>query len=163
MKKFFRQKSQQTKTPVNPNAQKVLIKSIEYPAKIILAWAKAIEGNRDLRAWLANNGYEELTMAAYAIELNDEARNWLLNNGYPHLMAMINAAEGIEKAQKWLQMHRFETLYHMAMAVENEHASWQWLGKNGTPDMFILTQSIKKVKDKIEEQHNDIHTFRRDL
>jgi hypothetical protein len=51
----------------------------------------------------------------------------------------------------------------MAEAIEGEAPSWQWLGSNATPDLFILTQTIKKVKDQIEENHNDIHTFRKDL
>ena len=143
--------------------QRVEMKPIDYPAKIILAWAKAIEGNNDLLLWLNENGYPELTMATYAIYLKEEARNWLLNNGYPQLMAFINAAEGNEKAQIWLQNNDFETLYHMALAIENEEDSWKWLGKNVTPDMFILTQSIKKIKDKIEENHNDVHSFGKNI
>jgi hypothetical protein len=161
MKNLFKRKKN-TEVSKTSLPEKLVIKPINYPARIILAWAKAIEGNEDLRLWLHENGYPELTMATYAIELKEEARNWLMNNGFPHLMAMINAAEGNESAQKWLQVHHFDILYHIAMAVEDEQESWQWLGKNVTPDMFILTQSIKAVKDKIEEQHNDIHSFRRD-
>jgi len=140
----------------------VPIKPMDYHPKIIVAWAKAIEGNSELLLWLKENGYPELAMATYAIYLKDEARNWLTKNGYPHLMAMINGAEGNETAQKWLLAHGFEILYHMAQAIEDEEASWHWLGKNVTPDMFILTQTIRRVKDKIEENHNDIHSFRKD-
>ena len=140
----------------------VTIKPLDYHPKIIIAWAKAIEGNSELLLWLKDNGYPELAMATYAIYLKDEARNWLTKNGYPHLMAMINGAEGNETAQKWLLAHGFEILYHMAQAIEDEEASWHWLGKNVTPDMFILTQTIRRVKDKIEENHNDIHSFRKD-
>ncbi len=143
--------------------QKVHIKPINYPAKIILAWAKAIEGNDDILLWLKDNGYPELVMATYAIYLRDEARDWLNANGYPHLMAMIHGAEGNEGAQKWLLRNDFEILYHIAMAVEDEPASFEWLGKNTTPDIFLLARTIKIVKDKIEENHNDIHTFRRDV
>lgn len=139
------------------------VKSIDYPAKIILAWAKAIQGNDDLMFWLKNNGYPELVMATYAIYLKEDARKWLLENGYPHLMAMINAAEGNESAQKWLQQHNYELLYHIAMAVEDDQESFAWLGKNAPVDIFLLAQSIKKVKDQIEEHHNDIHTFRQDI
>lgn len=139
------------------------VKPIDYHPKIILAWAKAIEGNDDLMLWLKDNGFPELTMATYAIYLKEEARDWLTQNGYPHLMAMIHASEGNEMAQKWLLAHDFMILYHMAMAVENEEESWVWLGKHVSPDMFILTQSIKKVKDQIEENHNDVHSFRKDI
>jgi len=142
--------------------QKTTLKPLDYHPKIILAWAKAIEGNDDLVLWLKNNGFVELTMATYAIYLKEEARKWLQENGYAHLLAFINAAEGNESAQKWLFTHDFEILYHMALAIEDEQDSWKWLGKNVTPDMFLLTQTIKKVKDKIEENHNDVHSFRKD-
>lgn len=139
------------------------LKSINYDPKIILAWAKAVEGNDDIMLWLKENGYTELFMATYAIYLKEEAREWLQKNGYAHLMAFINAAEGNESAQKWLKTHQFDLLYHMAMAIEDEEESWQWLRQNSSQDIFILTRSIKEVKDKIEENHNDIHSFRKDL
>jgi len=141
---------------------KAEVKPIDYPAKIILAWGKAIQGNDDILFWLKDNGYPELVMATYAIYLKEDARVWLQKNGYPHLMAMINAAEGNESAQKWLLTHNYELLYHIAMAVEAEKDSFDWLGKNAPVDIFLLAKSIKIVKDKIEENHNDIHTFRRD-
>jgi ribosomal protein S15P/S13E len=148
---------------VNPaDAVNSDVKEINYPAKIIIAWSKAIEGNDEFLIWLKDNGYEELFMATYAILLKQEARDWLSENGYPHLMAMINAAEGNESAQKWLQIHDFEILYHIAMAVESEQSSWEWIGKNAPADIFILTKTIKQVKDGIEENHNDIHSFGKD-
>jgi ribosomal protein S15P/S13E len=143
--------------------QKTLLKSIDYDPKIILAWAKAIEGNEEITNWLKENGYEELFMATFAIYLKPEARDWLTQNGYAHLMAFINAAEGIESAQKWLKIHQFDLLYHMALAVENDTDSLLWLRTNATQDILFLTKTIKEVKDKIEENHNDIHSFRKDL
>ena len=136
---------------------------LDYPPKIILAWAKAIEGNKELLLWLKDNGYEELAMATYAIYLKEEARNWLQQDGYAHVLAMINAAEGNESAQRWLLVHNFEILYHIAMAVENEPTSFEWLGNNAPADIYLLAQSIKTIKDKIEENHNDIHTFGQDI
>ncbi len=157
---WFKKKQAQPKKASEVST--VPIKPLDYHPKIIIAWAKAIEGNSELLLWLKDNGYPELAMATYAIYLKDEARIWLTKNGYPHLMAMINGAEGNETAQKWLLAHGFEILYHMAQAIEDEEASWHWLGKNVTPDMFILTQTIRRVKDKIEENHNDIHSFGKD-
>ncbi len=142
---------------------KVEFKPINYPAKIILAWSKAIDRNDEILLWLKDNGYPELVMATYAIYLKDDARDWLHNNGYSHLLAMINAAEGKESAQKWLLRNNFEVLYHIAMAVEGEMESFEWLGKNAPADIFMLAQTIKKVKDEIEENHNDVHTFRKDI
>jgi len=142
---------------------KTQLKRIDYHPKVILAWAKAIEGNDSFMLWLKENGFEELTMATFAIYLRDDARNWLQENGFAHLLAMINAAEGNESAQQWLLTHDFEILYHIAMAVEDEQTSWVWLQENAPADLFIFAQSFKKVKDKIEENHNDIHTFGKDL
>ncbi len=142
--------------------QKKELKDISYSPKIILAWAKALEGNNEIADWLLNNGYKELVMANHAIHLKTEARDWLMNNGFPHLMAMINAAEGNERAQKWLLRHNFQYMYHMALAVEGEMDSWDWLGKNVDVDLFLLTKTIKKIKDNIEENHNDIHSFGKD-
>lgn len=158
---FFKKKKPREISP--DQMQKAPLKSIDYDPKIILAWSKAVEGNDDLMEWLKDNGYPELFMATYAIYLKNEARDWLVQNGYAHLMAFINAAEGNESAQKWLQVHQFDLLYHMALAIENEQESWVWLKQNASQDLFILTKSIKDVKDKIEENHNDIHSFRRDL
>lgn len=152
------------KKSVDPSEiKKLQVKDINYPAKIVVAWAKAIEGNNEILLWLKENGYEELFMATYAILLKDEAREWLSENGYPHLLAMINAAEGNEQAQSWLKFHQFDLLYHVALAVEGEVESFEWIGKNAPADIFLLTQSIKKVKDDIEENHNDIHSFRKDV
>lgn len=142
--------------------QKVNMKALDYHPKVILAWAKALEGNKDLTLWLKDNGFEELVFANAAIYLKQEARNWLMQNGYPHLMAMIHAAEGDEKAQKWLLTNDFEILYHIALAVEDEQDSWKWLKENVTQDLFILAQTIRIVKNKIEENHNDVHSFGRD-
>lgn len=160
MASWFRKKKR-TYSP--DDLQKIQLKSIDYPAKIILAWTKAIEGNDQFLLWLKDNGYPELVMATYAIYLKDDAREWLQKNGYAHLMAMINGAEGNESAQKWLLSHQFDLLYHMALAIEDERSSVLWIAENAPKDIFLLTKTIKKVKDQIEENHNDIHSFRKDV
>lgn len=142
--------------------QTITLKSIDYESKIIIAWVKALEGNDAIALWLKEN-YFELFMATYAIYLKEEARDWLVNNGYAHLMAFINAAEGNENAQRWLLKHNFNLLYHMALAIEDDQDSWKWLIQNASQDLFILTKTIKTIKDKIEENHNDIHAFGKDL
>lgn len=160
---FKKKKSPEERIQSFSNPDIVPMKLIDYPAKIILAWAKAVEGNQEILLWLKDNGYPELVMATYAIHLKNEAREWLPKNGYPQLLAFINAAEGNEKALGWLRVNDMELLYHMADAIEGEQASWEWLSTNATPDLFILTQTIKKVKDQIEENHNDVHSFGKDL
>ena len=159
MASWFKRK---TRTYNPDELQKIELKPIDYPAKIILAWVKALEGNDEFLLWLKDNGYDELVMATYAIYLKEDARTWLHKNGYAHLMAMINAAEGNESAQRWLLSHQFDLLFHIAMAVEDERESAIWIAKNASQDIFLLARTIKKVKDQIEENHNDIHTFRKD-
>jgi hypothetical protein len=134
----------------------------DYPAKIVLAWAKAVDGDEKFVLWLNENGFSELAMATYAIYLKDEARNWLMKNGFPHLMALINAAEGNKKAQAWLLANKMELYFHMALAIEDDPRSWVWIQKNCGIEIFIVTKSIKKIKDQIEENHNDIHSFGKD-
>lgn len=138
---------------------KTQLKPLDYHPKIVLAWAKALEGNKEIVAWLKTNGYPELVYASSAIYLKNDARDWLMQNGYPHLMAMIHAAEGDEKAQIWLKKYKFDLLYHIARAIDHENDSLLWLRKNSSADILILTRTIQKIKDRIEENHNDIHTF----
>lgn len=156
---WFRKKKVERKTEVPMESETIPMKPMNYHPKIILAWVKAVEGDAEFLEWLTNNGYPELTISCSAIHLKDDARAWLMKNGYQHLMAMIHASEGNRKAQQWLLINNLETLYHIAMAVENEKASWFWLKENATQDLFILAQVIKRVKDGIEERHNDIHSF----
>lgn len=142
---------------------KTKLQPLDYEPKIIVAWSQAISGNKRIWNWLNENGYEELAMSCYAIKLKDEARNWLQENGYAHLLAMINASEGNESAQKWLRVHKFELLYHIAMFVEADEMSVKWIAQNASSDIFLLATAIRKVKDEIEENHNDIHSFGKDL
>lgn len=142
---------------------KLKVSEFSYHPKIILAWAKAIEGDSKFLEFLNTNNFKELVMATYAIQLKEAARNWLMENGYPHVMAMINAAEGNEKALKWLEMNNFEVFYHMAKAIDHENESFKWLNKHASQDIYILTKSIQKVKDLIEANHNDIHLKGKDF
>jgi hypothetical protein len=161
----FKKKEKESKLVVQEAIPRtnVAMKPMNYSSMIILAWAKAIEGDATLQKWLSENGYRDLYLAALAIYLQDDARDWLVENGYPHLMAMINAAEGNKAAGQWLLQHNFETLYHIAKAVDHEDESWLWLQKHGTQDIFILAKSIQIIKDKIEETHNDPHWINRDF
>ena len=72
-----------------PQIQAVPLKPINYPAQVILLWAKAVEGDKVIQLWLRENGYESLFHATNAIYLIQESRDWLMENGYAHLMAMI--------------------------------------------------------------------------
>ena len=85
-----------------------------------------------------------------------------MDNGYAHLMAMINGCEGNANAQKWLLDYGFLNLYHVARAIDYEQDSWKWLAKKKLSQLAILVKSIQRVKDKIEETHNDIHSMNKD-
>lgn len=160
--KFFKRnkkyKGDSTKKPVS----KLKVKPFEYHPKIILAWAKGIEGNSDLLNYLLEHDYKELVMASHAIHLRDKARDWLMENGYPHIMAMINAAEGNKQALQWLRMNNFTLFYNMALAIDGHDEGFKWINQNSTQEYFYLTKIIKDVKDGIEEGHNDIHKRSRD-
>jgi hypothetical protein len=146
-------KGDSTKKP----AAKLTTKSFEYHPKIILAWAKGIEGNSELLNYLLDNDYKELVMAAHAIRLKDKARDWLMENGYPHVMAMINASEGNKQALNWLLKNNFLLFYNMALAIDDDASGFKWINQNSTQEYFYLTRIIKDVKDEIEEGHNDVH------
>ncbi|MDX1445103.1 hypothetical protein [Lishizhenia sp.] len=159
---LFNKKRKEKRQVSIQKVTKLESKELTYHPKIIIAWAKAIEGNTDLLNYLNENGFEELFMATYALKLKDEARDWLMKNGYPHLMAFINAAEGNQQALQWLKMNNFTALYYMAEAIDGEQNGYKgfaWLKNNATPDIFELTRIIKKLKDGIEENHNDVHSF----
>ncbi len=135
---------------------------LNYPPKVLLAWIKAIEGNNNLALFLYENGYEELFHTTQALFLKEEARNWLMNNGYAHLLAFVNSCEGNANAQRWLQMHGFETLFHVSNAADGEMTSFGWLKTNEDAMLFLLARTIKKLKDQIEFNHNDMYSFGKD-
>jgi hypothetical protein len=159
--RLFGKDSDQNKKPVYGKAN-IDFARLNYPPKIMLAWSKALEGHTDLGKFLLDNGYEELFHTTQAILLKQEARDWLMKNGYPHLMAMVNASEGNESALHWLDVHGFEILYHVANAVEGEMTSFEWLRNTGDEMVFLVARTIKKVKDNIEFNHNDMYSFGKD-
>ena len=105
-KKFFKSESQENKLN---NSFK--LKKLEYPSKVILAWAESLKGNQEITNWLIKNNFREIIHVNAAIKLNLESRDWLMLNGFPHLMAFINASEGDENAQKWLIKYKFDLLF----------------------------------------------------
>lgn len=135
---------------------------LDYPPKVLLAWIKAVEGDQALALFLYENGYEELFHTTHALLLKEAARNWLMQNGYAHLLAFVNAVEGNAHAQRWLQMHGFEVLYHVSLAADGEMTSFAWLKAYADPLLFLLARTIKKLKDQIEFNHNDMYSFGKD-
>lgn len=154
---LFRKKKKYKGDSEKKRPTKLMIKPFDYHPKVVIAWAKGIEGESQFLDYLYENGFKELVMAAHAIRLKDKARDWLMENGYPHVMAMINGAEGNTQALSWLKKNNFDLLYHMALAIDGDPRGFKWLNLHGSQDIFLLTKSIKKVKDEIEEKHNDVH------
>ncbi len=155
---FFKSKKKKEIQPVKPLV--VTLKSIDYPAKIMMAWAKGIEGDLTFLNWLGENGYPELVAASGAIRLNGNARKWLMDNGYPHLLAFVQAAESNRYAIAWLERNNLNLLSMMAKAIDGDKESLIWVQVNQPLDIFVLTVSIKKVKDSIEDYNNDVHIFK---
>lgn len=135
---------------------KVQYKPLVYPAKVIIAWAEAIGGNKQIRDWLAKNGYPELYTFVFALHLKDDARDWLMKNNYPHLIALIQAVERNKKALKWLLDNKFSILWHMALAADGDQTSLKWLLENER-DFAYVALKIKGVKDEIQMNNDDPH------
>ncbi|HRP53011.1 MAG TPA: hypothetical protein PLI97_05830, partial [Fluviicola sp.] len=95
--------------------------------------------------------------------LNQEAREWKMKNNFPHLLAFVNAAEGNESAQKWLKVHGFEFLHYASLAIDDDEVAFKWLNQHSDEIRFGLIKTMKKLKDKIEFNHNDMYSFRKDL
>lgn len=133
------------------------MKSIEYPAKIILAWGEAISGNTKIRDWLIQNGYPELGIFVFALHHKDDARQWLIKNGHEALMALINATEGNKSALKWLNSHGLEVMSKMAQGADNSDLAINWLVNNKMSDLAVIAHKIREVKNIIDDDNNDVH------
>ena len=158
MWEIFKRKKKEPKQP-----EAVPLKSLNYPTSIILLWAKAVEGNQEVQQFFLKEGLPELFHATNAIFLVQESRDWLMQNGYAHLMAMINTCEGHKPAGEWLLKNNMHLLYHLGRSVDHEQESMQWMVAHATEDLVILARSIQYIKDQIEENHNDMHSFGKDL
>lgn len=154
---FGKKKKSNEEAPIK---KKIAFKT--YPAKIVLAWIKSLEGNADITQWLLQNDYKELVITNQAIYLKKEARNWLMENGFPHLLAFVNAMEGQANALNWLRNYGLLDYYFMALAIDGEMEGWNWLQSNEQKELFLLCRTIKNIKDAIEDDHNDIHHFGKD-
>ena len=140
----------------------VKMKPLNYPPKILLGWAEAIGGNEKLRDWfMASDEYKELGVAVHAILNDDKSRDWLMENGYPQLMAMINGAEGNKEAIHWLDKSGMQVLKYVALSADGNDDGFEWLKRNGHQEFAMISMVIRKVKDEIEEDHNDVHKFGR--
>ena len=130
--------------------------AVEYPPKVLLAWAEAIKGNAKIRDWLTTNGFTELGVFCFAARNKDDARAWLLKH-HPHLMAMINGAEGNQQAVKWLFENKFKPLAYVAVAGDGYKDGHAWLLKNEHVELAAVARALYELKEEIERDNNDTH------
>ena len=156
----FKGKKKDTDSEVKTtvNQVKTHLRATEYPVKILVAWGEAIDGKKEIRDWLAKNGYPELAVFCFALKNEASAQEWLVKNGYPQFVAMIKAIEGEKNAQDWLMKYDFEILVHMAAAADGNVDSKRWL--LNTDRVYAgLANKMGRIKDDIEWNNNSIHTF----
>lgn len=128
----------------------------KYPTKVLVAWGEAISGKKEFMNVLSDMNFKELVVFCHALKNDSKSRKWLMDKGYPHLMALIHGAEGSEDALKWLETHGFTILKHMAMAIDGDKFSMQYFIQNHKV-LAVLTQRMKFVKDRIEDDNQDPH------
>ena len=137
---------------------KTHLHSTNYPVKILVAWGEAIDGKKNIRDWLAKNGYPELAVFCFALKNENSAQDWLVKNGYPQFVALIKAIEGDAKARDWLLKYKFEVLFHIAAAADGNVDSKRWLLHKDRV-YAGLSNKMGRIKDDIEWNNNSIHTI----
>ncbi len=133
-----------------------------YPAKVLLAWAEAIGGNKKIREWLTEHGYPELGVFTFALRNKEDAKTWLAKNGFEHLAATIAGAEGNKSAVDWLEKYKFDILAKVALSGDGSKEAFMWLLANGHKEMALVAKRIQLVKEQIEEDNNDVHKISSD-
>lgn len=148
---FKRNKKTSKKRP-----EKMKIKPLAYPPKILIAWGEAIAGNNKIRDWLIKNGYPELGMFSFALRNDDKAKMWLMQNGYPHLNALISGAEGDAVAIDWLNRFGYTLLKNMARAIDGDEKAEAWVAGNDKL-FYVIMKKMEIVKDEIQMDNTDPH------
>jgi len=139
-------------------ASKKVLKPLEYPSKILLAWAEAIGGNDEIRNFLVASQYKELGIFCFALLNDEKSRKWLYDNNFAHLLATIEGIEGKELALKWLKGNGFILLYHFARSADSWQDSQKWLHRKDKL-FYAVSLKIEFVKDQIDRANNDHHTI----
>ena len=113
----------------NKKSKKIILKQLEYPSKILIAWREAIGGNVEFRDFLIRSPYKELGIFCFAILNDKKSRKWLLDNNYGHLLATIEGIEGKDSALVFLKKNGFDLLFHFARSADSWKDSQIWLQK----------------------------------
>jgi hypothetical protein len=140
----------------NKKSKKIILKQLEYPSKILIAWREAIGGNVEFRDFLIRSPYKELGIFCFAILNDKKSRKWLLDNNYGHLLATIEGIEGKESALVFLKKNGFDLLFHFARSADSWEDSQTWLQKKDKL-LYAISLKIEFVKDEIELRNQDPH------
>jgi hypothetical protein len=136
--------------------KKIILKQLEYPSKVLVAWREAIGGNVEFRDFLIRSPYKELGIFCFAILNDKKSRKWLLNNNYGHLLATIEGIEGKDSALVFLKKNGFDLLFHFARSADSWKDSQIWLQKKDKL-LYAISLKIEYVKDEIELRNQDPH------
>ena len=140
----------------NTKSKKIILKQLEYPSKILIAWREAIGGNVEFRDFLIRSPYKELGIFCFAILNDKKSRKWLLDNNYGHLLATIEGIEGKDSALVFLKKNGFDLLFHFARSADSWKDSQIWLQKKDKL-LYAISLKIEYVKDEIELRNQDPH------
>ena len=140
----------------NKKSKKIILKQLEYPSKVLIAWREAIGGNVEFRDFLIRSPYKELGIFCFAILNDKKSRKWLLDNNYGHLLATIEGIEGKESALVFLKKNGFDLLFHFARSADSWKDSQIWLQKKDKL-LYAISLKIEYVKDEIELRNQDPH------
>ena len=140
----------------NKKSKKIILKQLEYPSKILIAWREAIGGNIEFRDFLIRSPYKELGIFCFAILNDKKSRKWLLDNNYGHLLATIEGIEGKESALVFLKKNGFDLLFHFARSADSWEDSQTWLQKKDKL-LYAISLKIEFIKDEIELRNQDPH------
>lgn len=136
--------------------KKIILKQLEYPSKVLIAWREAIGGNIEFRDFLIRSPYKELGIFCFAILNDKKSRKWLLDNNYGHLLATIEGIEGKDSALEFLKKNGFDLLFHFARSADSWKDSQIWLQKKDKL-LYAISLKIEYVKDEIELKNQDPH------
>ena len=136
--------------------KKIILKQLEYPNKVLIAWREAIGGNIEFRDFLIRSPYKELGIFCFAILNDKKSRKWLLDNNYGHLLATIEGIEGKDSALVFLKKNGFDLLFHFARSADSWKDSQIWLQKKDKL-LYAISLKIEYVKDNIELRNQDPH------
>lgn len=140
----------------NKKSKKIILKQLEYPSKVLIAWREAIGGNDEFRDFLIKSPYKELGIFCFAILNDKKSRKWLLDNNYAHLLATIEGIEGKESALVFLKKNGFDLLFHFARSADSWKDSQIWLQKKDKL-LYAISLKIEYIKDEIDLRNQDPH------